>query len=216
MSPTIVTIAIDPGVTTGYAVFHGKTLMAVGTWRKDHGRWLQALVTQEKVGAGQIRVIIEQPGVRFHAGAQEFFRMRGLAVLNQRIGGYEAIARLEGAEVIKVLPANWMRGRRKKRIKLDMGLIYRERLDALNVWRLGQDGYDALGLGHWVVSQPIQGVLKKSSGASLRMRRKGSPVIKGTRVRLLSNPDGDSIVGRFSLKELNLGHWGVATRRRKP
>lgn len=153
MNHTQTIIAVDPGVSTGYAIFQGKHLMEAGTIRKDHMEALAKLVCQEKPGATKLIVVIEEPGVRFREGRKEFLRAKSMATLNQRAGGYHAIAQALGVDTIRVTPSCWMRGRNKVRVKEEMRLIYAARLRAIESSPLSQDAYDAIGIGHYTIGQ---------------------------------------------------------------
>ena len=143
----MITVALDPGVRTGYAVFDGKRLTAAGTWKVDHEKMLRSVV--QSYPPDSVLVVIEEPGAWGWKGRMS---SKSQATFNRRIGAYRAIAEMSHAKAELIPVSKWKGNKPKEKVIQSIGLIYGPVLGELT-FCLDDNAWEAIGLGHYAVSR---------------------------------------------------------------
>lgn len=152
----IQTLAIDPGASTGWAVFHGRALAGVGVWQRGAPR----------VAADELNVIIECPMIypRSPVPPNDIVRLAlRVGRLAERVLRDHAPKHVD---LFMVLPRDW-KGQVPKKTHNARVLaalpasdlaVARARLADVpeSQWN---DAVDAIGLGAWFVAHPCDASL---------------------------------------------------------
>jgi len=148
----VIFVSIDPGKTTGYAVWRHGTLMSAGVCKPQSFPYL------EEVHVNQI--VIERPwiyprGKRDHkTGLDRQINVNdilGLALIVGEIAG--SVRETHGAEVVYYKPSDW-KGQLPKdvhhqRVKIALSAAEGERVVLPRAKKAQADLWDAVGLGQY-------------------------------------------------------------------